>query len=101
MARLPPHRPREKRTRFRPEEQGSTHARGYGRQWQRLRAALLASPGWQLCRLCDNQGEIREATLLDHIVPIRDGGAVLDPDNLQPLCRWCHDIKTNADLNKR
>jgi 5-methylcytosine-specific restriction protein A len=51
--------------------------------------------------MCDNLGRIREATLLDHIVPIRDGGAILDPANLQPLCRWCHDIKTIEDLKRR
>jgi 5-methylcytosine-specific restriction protein A len=41
------------------------------------------------------------ATLVDHIVPIRDGGAILDPANCQPLCRRCHDLKTVEDLKRR
>ena len=39
--------------------------------------------------------------LVDHITPIRDGGAVLDGDNLQSLCRACHDAKTAEDVRKR
>ena len=35
------------------------------------------------------------------IVPIRDGGARLDDDNLQSLCRACHDKKSAQDVARR
>ncbi len=49
-----------------------------------------------LCRMCG-----RLADLVDHIVPIMDGGAVLDEENLQSLCTACHARKTQADLARR
>ena len=45
-----------------------------------------------LCVKC-GQG----ASQVDHIVPIRKGGARLDPDNLQPLCHSCHSSKTATE----
>ena len=43
------------------------------------------------------------ATETDHIVPLQDGGAKYDDDNLQPLCRTCHQpvrpIKRRACVN--
>lgn len=52
-------------------------------RWRRLRALVLrASP---LCALC---GAV--ATLVDHIVPIKAGGADLDPKNLRSMCASCH-----------
>ena len=41
------------------------------------------------------------ATMVDHIVPIADGGEKLDEDNLQSLCQDCHARKTADDLVKR
>ena len=37
---------------------------------------------------------------VDHIRPLRAGGKVYDPDNLQVLCRDCHIAKT-AGENRR
>ena len=31
-----------------------------------------------------------EATVVDHIIPIADGGHEWDRQNLQPLCAPCH-----------
>lgn len=58
--------------------------------WPRLRAAVLAAE--PACRDCG-----RPATEVDHIVPLRRGGAELDAANCQPLCRRCHHIKTRND----
>ena len=38
------------------------------------------------------------ATEVDHVVPLFKGGAALDEDNLQPLCKPCHRRKTNDEL---
>ena len=76
------------------ERRGSSRERGYDARWERLRSMHLA--GEPLCRMCG-----RPAVLVDHITPIRDGGAILDDDNLQSLCRACHDAKTAEDVRKR
>ena len=38
--------------------------------------------------------------IIDHIVPIEYGGAALNLDNLQGLCRSCHNKKTAQDEEK-
>ena len=47
-----------------------------------------------LCEECLRNGMIRPATLVDHIIPIRQGGARLDDRNLQSLCDTCHNRKS-------
>jgi 5-methylcytosine-specific restriction endonuclease McrA len=72
----------------------SSTARGYGADWRRVRAAVLAAE--PLCRTCAAQGRVERATQVDHI----EGFAgVADParlsvGNLQPLCAACHAAKT-------
>lgn len=63
--------------------------RGYDRQWQKLRAAVLRTE--PLCRSCKTRGQIVSATVVDHIIPIREAPKRrLDVTNLQPLCAPCH-----------
>lgn len=71
----------------------------YGHSWQKTRAATLrAEP---LCRMCLAAGRTVAATVVDHIMPIEDGGTN-EQSNLQPLCKRCHDsIKTPADASAR
>jgi len=60
--------------------------RGYGYQHRQARLEYLAAnPN---CRRCG-----REATQVDHIVALADGGADED-HNKQPLCGSCHSRKT-------
>jgi len=73
----------------------SSHERGYGAAWRRLRKIALArSP---LC--ADPFGEhaqrheIVVATDVDHIISKRDGGGN-EESNLQALCHSCHSTKT-------
>ena len=65
-----------------------------GRALQRKRAELFARE--PLCRLCAANGFVTIAALRDHIVPLAEGGAD-DDDNIQPLCRACHDEKSMAE----
>jgi 5-methylcytosine-specific restriction enzyme A len=37
----------------------------------------------------------------DHIIELKDGGALLDPSNIRILCSPCHGRKTNDEKNKR
>jgi 5-methylcytosine-specific restriction protein A len=65
-----------------------------GRALQRDRGALFARE--PLCRACDAKGEVRLATIRDHVKPLAEGG--LDDDsNVQPLCQACSDEKTAAE----
>ncbi len=77
----------------------SATQRGYDRTWQRLAALVLAEE--PLCRRCHEAGRTQAAELVDHIVPLNEGGARLDRSNLQPLCRTCHAVKTAADTKAR
>lgn len=63
-------------------------------RWRRLRKAVLrAEP---LCRAC----KVELAVEVDHIVPVAEGGAELDRDNVQPLCADCHERKTRAEAKR-
>jgi len=46
-----------------------------------------------LCVACEKRGLVVEATELDHVIPLGQGGAD-DASNLQGLCRACHAIKS-------
>jgi 5-methylcytosine-specific restriction protein A len=63
----------------------------YGLQrWKNVRAIFLKQH--RLCKFCLEQGVIIPAQVVDHIIP-HHGDHVLfwSPDNLQSLCKPCHD----------
>lgn len=63
--------------------------------WRKTRAyKLRMNP---LCEECMRQGRLRTAVLVDHITPIKKGGARLDVYNLQSLCQSCHNRKTAGE----
>ena len=64
-------------------------------RWQRLRASVLEEE--PLCRTCGSNGRVTLAVLVDHIVPVKDGGEMWDRANLQPLCNACHEAKSAAE----
>lgn len=72
----------------------SRQSRGYGAAWDRLRARVLATE--PLCRHCRAKGRVTVATQVDHIRPKAQGGTD-DLGNVQPLCRPCHEAKTDAE----
>jgi 5-methylcytosine-specific restriction enzyme A len=62
-----------------------------GRALQRIRARWFHHH--PLCVLCAERGRVAEATELDHIVRLEDGGSD-DASNRQGLCHDCHLTKT-------
>ena len=62
-------------------------------RWKAVRLAVRRRDGWA-CVQCGAGGRIE----VDHIVPLRDGGAPFDLDNLQTLCRACHARKTRVEI---
>lgn len=75
-----------------------TYERIRGRLSQERRKALFARE--PLCRTCFKQGRVRAAVYADHEVALVNGGPDAE-DNLQPLCKDCHDAKTNDDLGRK
>lgn len=65
---------------------GSAAQRGYDRQWRKVRDAFLARH--PLCEC--GQG----ASIVDHVVPINQGGRRLDESNLRSVCTACHAAMT-------
>lgn len=52
-----------------------------------------------LCRPCEKRGRVTQATIADHITPLAEGGTG-DRDNMQPICKPCHDAKTAAEAKR-
>jgi 5-methylcytosine-specific restriction endonuclease McrA len=81
----------------------SARARGYGEDWSRYSRTWLMQHRWCGERAdgtlspddsrCVQAGLRRRAAVTDHIVPLRDGGARLDPGNHQSLCISCNRLK--------
>ena len=63
--------------------------------WQKVRELQLNKE--PLCRECAKKGKTTLATVVDHIRPIEQGGAMLDWDNLQSLCESCHNRKSGKE----
>lgn len=74
---------------------GTRQERGYGRQWELLRAATLERDK-HLCQPCLREGKLTPAREVDHIVPKFEGGPD-DLNNTQAICRPCHQAKTQVE----
>ncbi|MDE1161917.1 MAG: HNH endonuclease [Acidobacteriaceae bacterium] len=73
---------------------GQSQTRGYDNDWRRIRLIALRRDRY-LCQHCLRDGLVTPAIDVDHIIPISvDPTRRLDIDNLQSLCRPCHNIKT-------
>jgi 5-methylcytosine-specific restriction endonuclease McrA len=70
------------------------------------RAAFYASAAWRSARAAQLRREPncaecgRPATHVDHIRPRAEGGAALDPSNLQSLCETHHRAKTVQESHR-
>jgi 5-methylcytosine-specific restriction protein A len=65
-----------------------------GRALMERNSLFLAD--YPLCASCLKQGDVAQAEEVDHIIPLHKQG----PDeweNLQGLCKPCHQEKTNRD----
>ena len=60
----------------------------YKGQWSKLSRDYRKR--FPLCENCMEKGIAKEADLVHHIVPVREGGALLDEQNLMSLCNECH-----------
>lgn len=53
-----------------------------------------------LCKSCLAKGRIAAVEEVDHIIPLSKGGTN-DRDNLQALCKECHEAKTTGRAKQR
>jgi len=76
-------------------QRGTAHQRGYGYRWQQARLGWLkAHP---LCVMCEREGYITEAQVVDHRVPHKgDLKLFWDKSNWDSLCYRHH----NSDKAK-
>lgn len=79
------------------------HRNSEAKQPTGSRNSFYSSSEWKIARkeyllehpVCIFCG--KPATIVDHIIPIKDGGAPLDGRNFQPLCWGCHSRKSVED----
>ena len=62
-------------------------------EWKKVRILVLNKNPF--CVECG-----KPADTVDHKVAIKKGGAKLDIENLQSMCRTCHNIKENLEGNR-
>lgn len=84
------HKPERKRAR---DERPSAARRGYGHEWRQIRKAYLQeNPACEWCGA--------KAIVVDHIVPLSDGGTH-DRSNLRALCLRCHNKRHKSGRKRR
>lgn len=76
----------------------TAHQQGYGSRWRKLRALIMERDKW-LCQACKRQGRASPAYAVDHIVNRAEGGDD-SPENLEAICRSCHQRKTQEEASR-
>lgn len=69
------------------QRSGKSYLEYHNGTWAKLRRMQLQRQ--QLCELCLREHRYTKATLVHHILPLREGGTSA-PDNLMSLCGPCH-----------
>lgn len=74
-------------------QQHTARSAEYGTaRWQKARLKHLQQH--PCCAVCTERGRTTEATVVDHITPVRLGGGMWDEDNYQSLCKPHHQAKS-------
>ncbi len=69
----------------------------HSKEWQAVRRQVLQRDNY-LCQVCKRAGRITPAATVHHIKAVRvDYSKRLDPNNLETICKACH----NAEHNER
>ena len=67
--------------------------------WRATRAAFLRDN--PLCVRCKANGLFIQAMVVDHVLPLKDGGERFNRINLQSLCVSCHNRKTAIETHAK
>jgi len=74
----------------------TSNERGYIYRWQKARKIFLNQH--PLCAVCQSNGQVTVASVVDHIIPHKGNEALFwDESNWQSLCKFHHDQKTGRD----
>lgn len=68
-------------------------------RWRKLREEVLYENPF--CVRCEEMGILEPATVCDHALPIEQGGAIWDRNNLQGLCESCHNSKSGKEAHNK
>ena len=85
---------------YKPARYIGTEQQGFygGSRWRKTSANKLKQTPY--CERCYAAGKLTPAFLVHHVIPLVDGGAQYDNDNLQSLCPACH-AETHAEIDKQ
>jgi 5-methylcytosine-specific restriction protein A len=81
---------RRARNREHNAKRGSARERGYNTRWEKARKTyLMRNP---LCVMCQKEGRVTAATVVDHIIPHKGDTALFwdTENNWMSLCAHCH-----------
>lgn len=71
-----------------------------GKRWKAVRQLVLSRDEF-CCVECMKNGFVVAASVVDHILPINEGGAIYEMSNLQSLCSTCHNSKSGGEAHKK
>lgn len=81
-------------------QQHAARSAEYGTaRWQKARLKHLQQH--PLCVECTKLGRTTEATIVDHIQPVRLGGEMWDETNYQSLCKPHHQAKSAKERHQQ
>lgn len=101
MPFLPDHSPKRA---FSAEQKKPQQGRKYTEKryntsrWKKYRTWFLNR--YPLCVECEKRGRTVEATVVDHITPVSDGGDFWNTDNHQSLCDHHHNRKSGKEAHR-
>lgn len=78
---------------------GNRHQRGYGNQWDKIRAVIIERDKG-ICQECLRNRIIKSGSQVDHIKPKYQGGTD-NHNNLEVLCMAHHSDKTARERVKQ
>lgn len=86
-SRCPEHKKDQRR--WENQNRKTFRERGYSTAWDRLKEIKKRRD--PLCELCLKEGgRVVPVEIVHHIIPVEEGGPMLDMDNLMSVCRSCH-----------
>lgn len=66
--------------------------------WRSTRASYISR--YPLCAVSMDMGHVRGGEIVDHIIPINQGGAPYNDANLMTLTKQIHDTKSSYEAHR-
>lgn len=95
---MPKPRPREAKDFGHQEEEQKKFYNSRNWRYKIRRPYLSKNP---YCVKCKEKDYIVLAEIVDHVIPIKQGGAMRDERNFQSLCKDCHNVKRGQEAHMK